>query len=137
MAIDGLVAVGFLDEQRVIVGSHSGVGVVDVCSGVQISRVLDHDGSYGWFSDAPPSATWMDSDGPRTVPVAGLWGGHLSQATSDGWTCERSAVGVALKGPNGNTLTMNDEEEVRACGSSPHGRVFVFATSPTLYLVTR
>jgi hypothetical protein len=33
IAVGGLVAMGFLDEQRLIIGSHSGAGVFDATSG--------------------------------------------------------------------------------------------------------
>ncbi|HEY2076461.1 MAG TPA: hypothetical protein VGH53_08995 [Streptosporangiaceae bacterium] len=37
VAIGGVAAVGFMDEDRVIVGSHSGVGVFDVHTGEESS----------------------------------------------------------------------------------------------------
>jgi hypothetical protein len=137
IAAGGLLAVGFIDEHRVIVGSHNGVGIIDASSGALIERVPDVEGSYEWFSETPPSATWMDAKGVHTVPVAGLWGGRLPETTADGWPCNRSAEGATLIGPDGSTLEIADEEEFRAFGFSPGGRVFVYLTSPTLYLVAR
>ena len=46
VAIGGVLAVGFLDEERVVVGSHGGVGVFDVRSGEGIERT--HDEDYNW-----------------------------------------------------------------------------------------
>jgi len=137
VAIGGLVAVGFIDEQRVIVGSHSGLGIIDAPSGTSVERVSDVAGSYEWFSETPPSATWVDLEGVQTVPVAGLWGGSLLDSTADGWRCSRSATGAVVRGPSESTIDIADAEEFRAFGFSPGGRVFVYASSPTLYLVSR
>jgi hypothetical protein len=54
VAIGGVVAVGFLDEDRVIVGSHSGVGVFDVHTGERIERT--HDEDYNWYQGDPLSS---------------------------------------------------------------------------------
>lgn len=137
VAVGGLVAVGFIDEQRVVVGSHNGLGVIDASSGARIGMIADIEGSYPWARGDPPSATWMDPDGPRTIPMAGLWGGRLPEETADGWVCERSAAGASLRGPDGTTVAIDDDEEFRAFGFSPEGRVFVYATSPTIYVITR
>jgi hypothetical protein len=137
VVVGGLVAVGFLDEQRVIVGSHSGIGVIDAGSGDRIDRVPDPDGSYEWFSEPPPSATYVGSDRTYTVPIAGLWGGRLRETTADGWRCMKTPQGATLNGPDGTTVVVEDDEEFRALGFSSGGRVFVYATSPTLYLVAR
>ncbi len=135
--VGGLLAVGFIDEQRVIVGSHSGASIIEASSGALIERVPDAEGSYEWFSEPPPSATWVDVEGVHTVPVAGLWGGRLPETTADGWRCNRSSAGATLMGPDGSVLEIADTEDFRAFGFSPGGRVFVYATSPTLYTVTR
>lgn len=137
VAIGGLVAVGFVDEGRVIVGSHSGLGIIDASSGTLIERISVVARSYGWFSETPPSAIWQDVEGVHTVPVAGLWGGSLPDSTTDGWRCGRSATGAVLRGPGDSTIDIADGEEFRAFGFSPRGRVFVYASSPTLYLVSR
>lgn len=137
VAIGGLVAVGFIDEQRVVVGSHSGLGIIDVPSGALIERISVVEGSYEWFSEAPPSATWLDVEGVHSVPVAGLWGGSLPDSTADGWRCSKSAAGAVLRGPGESTIDIADREEFRAFGFSPGGRVFVYASSPTLFLVSR
>jgi hypothetical protein len=54
--VGGLLAVGFLDEHRVIVGSHDGLGVFEASSGVRLDRVRDPDGDYGRYRESPPSA---------------------------------------------------------------------------------
>ncbi|MFG1620525.1 hypothetical protein [Kribbella sp. NPDC049227] len=135
--VGGLLAVGFLDEHRVIVGSHDGLGVFEAISGVRLDRVRDPDGDYGWYRESPPSAVYADADGEHRVPVAGLWGGDLPNTTKDGWTYRRVLTGAGLVGPDGTEIAIADDEEFRACGFSPEGHVFVFATSPNLYLAAR
>ena len=137
IAVGGLVAVGFLDEERVLVGSDSGVAVVAADTGERIGRAEETDGSYGWFTEQPPSGTWTGQDGAHTVRVAGLWGGHPPETTPDGWRIERLVGGATVTGPDGTTLAISDDEDVLAFGFSPAGRVVVFATSPTLYLAAR
>jgi hypothetical protein len=53
VAIGGVVAVGFLDEDQVIVGSHSGTGVFDVHTGARTGRTYDE--RYDWYQSDPPS----------------------------------------------------------------------------------
>lgn len=96
ITIGGLVAVGFVDEQRVVVGSHSGLDIIDAPSGTMVVRISEVAGSCEWFSETPPSATWLDLEGVHTVPLAGLWGGSPLDSTADGWRCGRSATGVGL-----------------------------------------
>ena len=135
--VGGLLAVGFLDEDRVIVGSHNGIGVLDAGSGARIDRVGDPHGDYAWYQESPPSAVYADDDGEHRVPVAGLWGGELPDSTMDGWTCQRVSTGASLVGPDGTTIAIDDDEEFRAIGFSPEGRIFVYATSPTLHIAAR
>jgi hypothetical protein len=78
--VGGVVAVGFLDEDR-IVGSHSGVGVFDVHAGARIERTHDEN--------------------------------HQPD------------------------FRIEDSEDYPAQGFSPGGGAFVYATSPTVNLVTR
>jgi hypothetical protein len=137
IAVGGLVAVGFLDEHRIVVGSHSGLGIFDADSGARLDRVEDPDGKYAWFRESPPTAVLTDGDGAHLVAVAGLWGGALPEITQDGWACRNVRTGAVLSGPDGVELTVDDDEEPRACGFSPEGQVFVFATSPTLHVAVR
>lgn len=39
--VGGLVAMGFLDERRVVVGSHCGLGVFEAATGTVLDRVAD------------------------------------------------------------------------------------------------
>ena len=135
--VGGLVAVGFLDEHRVVVGSHSGLGVFDSATGALLDRVEDPGGDYAWFKDSPPTALYTGDDEQHSVPVAGLWGGTISSTTDDGWTCRIEDAGARLSGPEGSLITVDDAEEPRACGFSSLGQVFVFATSPTLHVAVR
>jgi hypothetical protein len=52
VAIGGVVAVGFMDENRVIVGSHSGLGVFDVHTGERIEWT--HGEDYNWYQGDRP-----------------------------------------------------------------------------------
>ena len=87
VAIGSVVAVGFMDEDRVIVGSHSGLGVLDVHTGERIERTYDE--HYNWYQGDPPFIRYPSADGVRLIRTAGLWGGDLDQLTTDGWTCRR------------------------------------------------
>ena len=135
VAIGGVVAVGFLDEDRIIVGSHSGVGVFDVHTGARIERT--HDENYNWYQGDPPSIKRPSVGGVRLIRAAGLWGGDLDQATTDGWTCHQVDEGAVLHADGQPDFRIEDSEEYRAQGFSPGGGAFVYATSPTVYLVTR
>jgi hypothetical protein len=77
------------------------------------------------------------ADGMRLIRTAGLWGGELDQSTTDGWTCRRVHGGVVLGAEGQPDFRIRDPEEYRAQGFSPEGTVFVYATSPTVYLATR
>jgi hypothetical protein len=71
------------------------------------------------------------------IRAAGLWGGDLDQATMDGQTCHRVDGGVVLSADGQPDFRIEDSEDHRAQGFSPGGGAFVYATSPTVYLVTR
>jgi len=135
VAIGGVLAVGFIDEDRVIVGSHSGVGVFDVRSGERIERT--HDEDYNWHQGDPPIIRCPSADGVRLIRAAGLWGGDLDQSTADGWTCLRVEAGALLRAEGQPDFRIDDSEEYRAQGFSPGGGAFVYATSPTVYLASR
>jgi hypothetical protein len=129
------VAVGFIDEDRVVVGSHSGVGVFDVHTGEGIERT--HDDDYNWYQDDPPFIRYASPKGVRLIRAAGLWGGDLNQSTTDGWTCHRGDQGAVLSAEGEPHFRIDDSGEYRAHGFSPGGGAFVYATSPTVYLATR
>lgn len=135
VAVGGVVAVGFLDEDRLIVGSHSGVGVLAVHTGERTERTYDE--SYNWYQDDPPSIRYPSADGVRLVRAAGLWGGDLPQSTGDGWTSFRVSDGAVLRAEGQPDFSIDDPEEYRAQGFSPLGGAFVYATSPTVHLATR
>jgi hypothetical protein len=135
VAIGGVVAVGFIDDERIIVGSHSGVGVFDPHTGQRLERTRDD--HYTWYQGDPPSIRYPSADGMRLIRTAGLWGGELDQSTTDGWTCRRARGGVVLSAEGQPDFRIRDPEEYRARGFSPEGTAFVYATSPTVYLATR
>lgn len=132
--VGGLVAVGFPDEGHVVVGSHSGLRILDVHAGFT-TLVDDVAGDYAWLDEASNEAVWVDDEGKHVVPVAGLWGGTLPLETDEGWRGVPTASGVEVTGPGGQrAFTIEDADEPRAVGFSPGGRVFVFATSASLYV---
>lgn len=135
VAVGGVVAVGFLDEDRVIVGSHSGVGVFDVPTGERIERIYDE--GYNWYQGDPPFIRYPSSQGARLIRAAGLWGGDLPQSTTDGWTSYQVDEGAVLRAEGQPDFIIEDPEEHRAQGFSPLGGAFVYATSPTVHLATR
>jgi hypothetical protein len=137
ISVGGLVAVGFLDEYRIVIGSHSGLGVLDARDGTLLARVEDPDGDYNWLRGSPPMGAYTDGEGEHLVEVAGVWGGSLPETTDDGWTCGPATAGAVLSGPDGVEFRVDDDEAPRACGFSPQGRVFVFATSATLHVSVR
>jgi hypothetical protein len=71
------------------------------------------------------------------IEVAGLAGGRLPAATADGWQARRTAQGVALSGPAGETVAVQEAEEIRAFGFSPDGQAFIVASSPGLAVFQR
>lgn len=134
-AVGGVAAVGFLDEERLIAGSHSGVGVFLIRSGERCERIYDD--RYGWYNAAPPSIRYPVPGGVRLIRAAGLWGGELDQATADGWSCRRTSDGAVLSAAGQPDFRIEDSEEFRAQGFSPGGRAYVCATSPTVHLACR
>jgi hypothetical protein len=135
VAIGGVVAVGFLDEDRVIVGSHSGTGVFYVHTGERIERTCDE--GYDWYQGDPPFIRYLSARGVRLIRAAGLWGGDLPQSTADGWTSYRVDAGAVLRAEGQPDFNVDDPEEYRAQGFSPLGGTFVYATSSAVHLATR
>ena len=133
--VGGALAVGFLSESRVVLGSHSGVGVFDANTGERTQRIYDE--NYGWYQSDPPSIRHASADGVHLVRAAGLWGGNLDQVTEDGWACHRIDAGTLLTADGQPAFRIEEREEYRAQGFSPGGRSFVYVTSPVVYLVTR
>lgn len=135
VAVGGLVAMGFLDEDRVIVGSHDGTGVFSAVTGERLERERIED--YGWYQGDPAWIRRTESGETRLVPAAGLWGGSLARRTDDGWECAVSPSGAMISAPGERAVSVEDPEELRACGFSPGGRLFAVATSSTLHLLSR
>lgn len=135
IVIGGVVAVGFIDEDRVIVGSHSGIGVFNVHTGERVERT--HDEEYNWYQGDPPFIRYPSAEGMRLIRAAGLWGGDLDQSTADGWTCHRVDGGAVLSADGQPDFRIEDREEYRAQGFSLGGGAFVYATSPTIYVASR
>ena len=137
VAVGGLVAIAFWDEDTIAVGSHSGLGLVDVRTGVTRGRVVDVYGSYPWYQADPPSVRRDDPSGVVLVPAMGLWGGVFPTATDDGWSAALDGHGAILSHTDGTVLVLRDDDEPRAFGFSPGCEVFALATSATLHLCVR
>jgi hypothetical protein len=71
------------------------------------------------------------------IEVAGLAGGRLPTTTSDGWQARLARGGVALAGPAGESVEVNEPEEIRAFGFSPDGATFIIASSPSVVIFRR
>lgn len=117
VAVGGVVAVGFLDEDRVIVGSSSGTGVFDVHTGERPERTYDE--GYDWYQGDPPFIRYPSARGVRLIRPAGLWGGDLPESTADGWASYRVRVGAVLRAGGQPDFSIDDREEHRAQGFSP------------------
>jgi hypothetical protein len=135
VAAGGMVAVGFLDEDRVIVGSRSGTGIFDVHTGERTGRTYDE--GYDWHQGGPPFIRYPSAQGARLIRAAGLWGGDLPQSSTDGWTSYRVDAGAVLRAEGQPDFSIDDPQEYRAQGFSPLGGAFVYATSPAVHLATR
>ena len=134
--IGGVVAVGFLDGERVLVGSHSALGVFDSRTGDRLERTPSDD--YSWCEPDPPSIRYAGGSDVRLVAAEGLWGGELDRVTADGWACRLRTDGAQLFAEgNPHTVRVHDPEERRAFGFSPDGQTFIYATSETLTLLRR
>lgn len=126
---------GIPDERRVVVGSHSGVGVFDTTTGERIARVDDND--YAWLDEQRSTIRVLTDDGAaEVIPSMGLHGGTLPRTTPDGWEVECAMYGATLK-RGAESVAVPDDEEFRACGFSPNGSVFVLATSSSLTVLRR
>jgi hypothetical protein len=137
VAVGGVVAVALWDGTTVAVGSHSGLGLVDVRTRVTRRCVRDTDGTYAWYQADPPSIRREEPGGAALLPATGLWGGTFPAETSDGWSAALADRGAVLTHTDGTVLVVDDDDEPRAFGFSPDSAVFVFATSAALHVCVR
>ena len=140
VAVGGLTEVGFGRHARfLLIVSHQGRGVVDCVSGVCVAR--DPDECPGWFAGSVPAAEGIGPLAGERVPVAGLAGGSLAQATPDGWRVTLGADGVVVHAPEHQdsrlSFTIDESEELRAWGFSPDGLTVLIAASPGLAIYCR
>lgn len=154
VAVGGLAAVGFTCDSDFLLALSSGGGrsLYDACSGERVAR--DHDADLAeWLSADKVTATGIGvAEGDR-IHVAGLWGGGLSEMTSDGWSCAVVAPDwpveqVVLQPPGADVIIEqfassciqvadSAATELRASGFSSDGQTFVVATSAEVTLWTR
>jgi hypothetical protein len=138
--ISGAIAVGFLDEERVLVGTPHDLTVVDARSGRAVHRVASPPGV--WLK--PPSIEYVDSTGSLISVQAGgrVSQGKLPISTPDKWCyaiahheviVHNSSVG---HDPSDRAVLPMDPDEHEShpnstwvFGFSPKGLLFVFASS--------
>lgn len=137
LAVGGIVAIAFVDEVTIAVGTHSGLGVIDARTGATLERCPDTQGDYAWYQADPPAIRYASPQGVTLLPAGGLWGGQLRTTTDDGWSALATPHGFSLKHARHHIDPVLDNDEVRAVAISPAGRCAVFATSATLYLYLR
>jgi hypothetical protein len=107
VAIGGVVAAGFMDEGRVIIGSHSGTGVFDVHTGERAERM--HDEHYSWYQVDPPFIRYPSAEGVQLIlpPDCGA-------AT---WTSRPPMAGPAIGSAQGRCcaprVSQNSESRTR------------------------
>ncbi|GAA3825945.1 hypothetical protein GCM10022242_29070 [Nocardioides panacisoli] len=137
VAVGGLVAVAFWDEDTVAVGSHSGIGLVDARTGAVRGRESDPHGDYAWYQADPPSIRKETPTGVVLMPSMGLWGGNFRKETDDGWSAALVPTGALVSHEDRPRFAIEDTDEPRALGFSQGGTLLIFATSSTLHLCHR
>jgi hypothetical protein len=140
IAVGGLTEVGFGQPARfLLIVSHQGRGVVDCVSGVRVAR--DPDEGPGWFDESVPAAEGIGPLSGQRVPVAGLAGGSLGWATTDGWRVSVGTNGAVVHAPDDQdsrlSFTIEEPDELRAWGFSPDGLTVLAAASPGLAIYHR
>jgi hypothetical protein len=136
VAIGGLTEVGFVPgSPLLLVVSHQGRGVLSLPSGNRVARDRQETGS--WFDVSRPAVLGIGPLDGRWIEVAGLAGGHLPVTTLDGWHARLADRGVALSGPAGESVDLDEPEEIHAFGFSPDGATFIVASSPSVVIFGR
>ena len=136
LPIGGLTEVGFdPGSSLLVVVSHQGRGVFSLATGDRVAR--DRDETDDWFDALRPAVLGIGPLSGQWIDVAGIAGGQLPAVTADGWQIRPAARGVELTGPAGESLAVNESEEMRAFGFSPDGVSFVIAASPSLAIFRR
>ncbi len=144
-AVSGLFDVGFdRDTELLLVQSSSGRGVFDCLTGEKVARDYEEDSSADLYLEC-------EGIGPlagKSIRMAGISGGGLPVASSDGWCVET----VTLNWPEHHLLLVEPgswlygqrynrpwvfhklavERELRAFGFSWSGKSLVIATSSDL-----
>lgn len=153
--VGGLTALGFArTDDTLLVTSASGQSVIDATTGRMIYRNRHDDG----MDTAALKGTRLDHPADERIDMAGLYGGALRSATSDGWSLTQ--IGAAedalclLHPPDALAHTTRPErpahggdapfhllarepEEIRVFGFSWTGRSLVLATPNLLRIWTR
>ena len=134
VAIGGVVAVGFVDEERLIAGSHGGVGYSTFTVAKESSERMTS-ATTGTRATHLRSGINPPKECALFVPPG--CGAASWTRRPHGWTCHRIEPGVVLSAEDQSDCRIEDSEEFRAQGFSPGGCAFVYATSPTIYLASR
>lgn len=141
-AVGGLLGAGNVEGTELwLVASSSGLGLLDATTGKRIAR------DAAQLPPGYPEAT--PGIGPaagRYVNIAGLDGGTLPQATSDGWQLSfdmsvgiwLTPPGIARDVPSPHIEVLRVQlEELRVGGFSATGGSLVLGDAATLYVFAR
>ncbi len=147
-AVGGLEAVGYAENSDLLlVVSSSGRGVFDCVTGERVAR--DYDTSDSWYDWAHLLALGIGPLEGQMIRLAGMDGGGLIAATTDGyrlWLVAPTWPDYRLiLSPPQNDLYYNldacvqveGDYEIRAYGFSETGRSFIIAKNHTLYTFSR
>jgi hypothetical protein len=143
-----LTEIGFTpDERHLLLVSHSGRGLIELETGLLVARDADEPRSdSAWLNEPLRRAVGIGPADGVPINVVGLWGGHLPQATADGWRIlvERTSRDekILLAHSAGGPRWVPDRPdrpttEVRAAGFSSTGRFFVIATASDVAIFAR
>jgi hypothetical protein len=149
--VGGLTDVGFIaGSDFLLVLSSQGRGIYDCITGERVARDRSDDFPFDEFGLSAPA---FDSFGDQSVRTAGIHGGGLALATSDGWSAEEFVfqwperiitmsppghwVYFAGQGRPCEAYRVAAESEIRAFGFSPTGRSFILATSSDITIIAR
>ncbi|MEI7768517.1 MAG: hypothetical protein WCI67_00950 [Chloroflexales bacterium] len=150
VAVGGLLAVGYAEQSDLLlVISSQGRGIFDCLSGTRIAR--DQTDAAPFYDEITLRAQGFGPLEGQVLPIAGLCGGGLPNATRDGWHLQAIPLPwphhrIVLEAPfrsmyhdPASATCVGDDGacELRAAGFSPTGQSFVIATSCDLMIIAR
>lgn len=141
--VGGLTDVGFSeDEAYLLVASHAGRGLFETATGEKVAR--DDEAPVEGAAWLRTTSNEVQGIGPLAgvwFSMAGLFGGELPQATSDGWRVsveDGKATQVILESQRGERWLLDTPiTEVKAVGFSKSGHLLVIGTSTEVVFFKR